>query len=193
MDDRVHLRDGVALGLKLLAVELERHLAGRIEFARDELQLDQQPGRAAGVVVAVLARPRAHDVRHEEADLGRREELARALARAFGEFPEQVFVGAAEEVGLHVGEAEPVARVGEGLDDTAQLGRVDVPLAVALGGEVDDVDDARQRRVVPHDGADGLGQVLADVLRRRGAASSSSGHSKLSRPLMTPQRASGGR
>ena len=69
-----------------------------------------------------------------------------ALARALGELAQQVLVGAAEEVGLHVGEAEPVARVGEGLDHAAQLGRVDVTLAVALGGEVDHVDDARQRR-----------------------------------------------
>ena len=170
MDDRVHLRDGVALGLQLLAVELERHLAGRIELARDELQLDEQARRAAGIVVAVLAGLRAHDVRHQEADLGRREELAGALARAFGELPQQVLVGAAEEIGLHVGEAEAVARIGEGLDDAAQLGRVDVALAVALGGEVDDVDDARQRRVVLHDGAHRLGQVLADVLRARAAA-----------------------
>ena len=145
-------------------------MLGRIELAGDELQLDQQPARAAGVVVAGLARLRPQDAGHQEADLGRREELARALARALGELPQQVLVGAPEEVGLHVGQAQAVARVGEGLDDAAQLGRVDVALAVALGGEVDDVDDARQRRVVAHDRAHRLGEVLADVPRRGRAA-----------------------
>ena len=177
VDDGVHLRDGVALGLKLLAGELERHLARRVELARDELQLHQQARRAAGVVVALLARARAHDVRHQEADLGRGEELTRALARAFRELAQQVLVGAAEEVGLHVGQAQPIARIGEGLDDTAQLRRVDVALAVPLGGEVDDVDDAGKRRVVLDDGAHRLGQVLADILGRVLWPLSSSGQS----------------
>ena len=117
VDDAVHLRDGVALGLEFLAGQLERHLARRVEFAGDKLELHQQARRAAGVVVAVLAGPRPHDVRHEEADLGRREEFAGALARAFRELPQQVFVGAAEEIRLHVGKAEAVAGIGEGLDD----------------------------------------------------------------------------
>ena len=176
VDDAVHLRDGVALGLEFLAGELERYLAGRIEFAGHELKLHEQTRRAAGVVVAFLARPRAHDVRHQETDLGRREEFTGALARAFGKLPQQVFVGAAEEIRLHVGEAEPVARIGEGLDDGAQLGRVDVALAVALGGEVHHVDDAGERRVLLDDGANRLGQVLADVLW---AVSPSSGHRRL--------------
>ena len=50
-----------------------------------------------------LAGPGAHDVGHQEADLGGREELARALAGALGELAEQVLVGAAQEVRLHVG------------------------------------------------------------------------------------------
>jgi hypothetical protein len=39
-------------------------------------------------------------MRHEEARLGRREKLARALARAFREFPQQIFVGAAKKIRL---------------------------------------------------------------------------------------------
>ena len=60
---------------------------------------------------------------HEEADLGGGEELARALAGTLGEFAEQVLVGAAQEVGLHVGEAQAVAGVGESLDDGGESGR----------------------------------------------------------------------
>ena len=67
--------------------------------------------------MAFLAGPRAHDVRHQETDFGRREELAGALARSFGELAQQVFVGAAEEIGLHIGKAEAVARIGKRLDD----------------------------------------------------------------------------
>ena len=120
--------------------------------------------------MAGLAGPRAQDVRHQEAHFGRREELAGALAGALGELAQQVFVGAPQKVGLHVGQAQPVARVGEGLDHAAQLGRVDVALAVALGGEVHHVDDAGQRRVVLDDRAHGFGQMVADILRRRRAA-----------------------
>ncbi|MCY1543699.1 hypothetical protein D9M68_795260 [compost metagenome] len=64
VDDGVHLRHGVALGLQLLAGELERHAAGRVELAGDELQFGQQPYRSAGVVVAGLAGLGAQDVRH---------------------------------------------------------------------------------------------------------------------------------
>ena len=116
----VHLRDGVALGLKLLASEFQRHLAGRVEFARDELEFHRKPGRAAGVVMAILARPWSHDMRHQEADLGRREKLARALSRAFREFAEQVLVGAAQKIGLHIGKAKAIARIGEGLDNAGE-------------------------------------------------------------------------
>ena len=54
---------------------------------------------------------------HQEADLGGGEELAGTLAGAFRKLAQQVLVGAAQEVGLHVGEAEAVAGVGEGFDD----------------------------------------------------------------------------
>ncbi len=85
VDDRVHVGDGVALGLQLLAAELEWHAAGGVEFAGDELEFDEQAGGAAGVVMAFLAGFRARDVRHEEADFGRGEELSCALPGTFGE------------------------------------------------------------------------------------------------------------
>ena len=61
--------------------------------------------------MAFLAGARPHDMRHEEAHLGRREELARALARAFREFPQQIFVGAAKEIWLYVGEANSLTPI----------------------------------------------------------------------------------
>ena len=129
----------------------------------DELELDEQPGRAAGVVVARLAGPGAHDVGHEETDLGRGEELARALAGALRELAQQVLVGAAQEVGLHVGQAEAVAGVGEGLDDGGEPGRVELAFCVTLRREVHEVDDALESGVVSHNGADGPCQVVANV------------------------------
>ena len=117
VDHAVHLRDGVVLCLKLLRRQPERHLARRIEFTGHELELDQKARRTAGVIVTVLAGARAHDVRHQEADFSRREELAGALAGAFREFPQQIFVGAAEEVRLNICEAEPITRIGKSFDD----------------------------------------------------------------------------
>ena len=113
--------------------------------------------------MAVLAGPRAHDVRHQKADLGRGEKLSRALARSLGELAQQVFVSAAEEIGLHIGEAEPVARVGEGFDHGGEPGRVDVALAVARGRKIHEVDDARESGVVTRHRPRGPGQMLADV------------------------------
>ncbi len=148
VDDGIHPGDGVALALQFLAVELQRHAAQGIELAADELELDEQAGRAAGIVVAFLAGPRAQDARHQEADLARGEEFAGALARAFGELAQQIFVAAAEEIGLDVDEAEAVARIGEDFDDALQGGVADFALAVVLGGEIDDVEHAFERRVV---------------------------------------------
>ena len=71
---------------------------------------------------------------------------------------------------MHVGEAKPVPRIGKSLDHGSKLRRVDVALAVALGGEIHHVDDARERRVLAHDRAHGFGQVLADVIGPRASS-----------------------
>ena len=71
--------------------------------------------------MAHLARFGPHDVRDHEADLGRREELAGALSRAFRKLAQQVFVCATEEVGLYVSQPQAVARIGKGFDDAAQF------------------------------------------------------------------------
>lgn len=81
-------------------------------------------------------------MRHQEPDLGGGEELTGALAGTFGEFPQQVLIGPSQKVGLHVSQPQPVARVGEGFNDGGEPGRVDVALAVALGGKVNQVYDA---------------------------------------------------
>jgi hypothetical protein len=65
---------------------------------------------------------------------------------------------------------DEIDRLGEGLYHLAQLGRVDVALAVPLGGEVDNIDDSRERRILPHDCAHGFSKVLADVLGAGAAA-----------------------
>ena len=91
--------------------------------------------------MALLAGPRAHDVGHEETDLGRREEFARALAGTFGELSQQKFVGAAKEIRLHIGHPDPIARIGEGLYHGGESCRVDVAFAIAFGCEIDLVDN----------------------------------------------------
>ena len=108
----------------------------------------------------------------------------------FGELAQQVLIGASEEIGLHVGETQAVAGIGEGLDYAAQLRRIDVALAIPLGSEVDDVDHAGERRVLFYDGPHRFREMLADILRL--SAPFRQRPLEASRPLITPQRASGG-
>src|SRR5439155_22919109 len=105
------------------------------------------------------------DMGHQKPDFGRREELARALPRPFSELAEEVLVGAPEKVWRNVGQAQAIARIRKRLDHSTELRRVDVALAVALGGEIDHINHARERGVVLHDEAHGFREVLADVLR----------------------------
>ena len=51
----------------------------------------------------------------------------------------------------------------------ASLDGVDVALAIALGGEIDKVDDARKGGILPRDRPHRLCQMLADVPRLRAA------------------------
>ena len=97
-------------------------------------------------------------MRHEDADLARRVELAGALALAFGELAQQVLVGPAEDVRLHVLQAQPV--LVEDLDQRGKLLVVEHPLPGGGGVEVGDVDDARQARVLPGHGPHGVGEAL---------------------------------
>ena len=92
-------------------------------------------------------------------------EFTRALAGAFGKFPQEEFVGAAKKIGLNVGKSQAVARIGEGFDDLGEFRRVDIAFSIALGGEIYKVNDARERGVISHDGADRFCQVLANILR----------------------------
>ena len=41
--------------------------------------------------------------------------------------------------GLHVSEAESISRIGKGLDDTSELGGVDIALTVPLCREIHDI------------------------------------------------------
>ena len=95
VDDRVHVGNGIAVGLQFLAMEPEGHAADGVGLSCDELELDEQPCRAAGVVVALFARLGTHQVCHKDADLGGGEELTCALPRSLGKLAEQVLVGAA--------------------------------------------------------------------------------------------------
>ena len=63
VDHRVHPGDGVRRALEFLAEELERLGHPQLALAQGELALDQQAGRAAGVIVNRLALPRPHQVR----------------------------------------------------------------------------------------------------------------------------------
>ena len=79
---------------------------------------------------------------HQKADFGGSEKFAGTLTGAFCELAKQELVGAAQEIGLHVGEAEPISGIGEGFHNREEGSRIDVALAINLGGEVHKIDYA---------------------------------------------------
>ena len=83
-------------------MQLERAVDLRLPFLQRQLALHQQPARTAARVVDFLALLGLHQIGDEPADFLRREEFAGALALAFGELPQKIFIGPTEEVRLHV-------------------------------------------------------------------------------------------
>ena len=162
MDENVHAGHREGSGIDLLSTEAQRSgLRGGAEFvAEAELTFDEQSGRAAGGIVDFFAGLRIEDAGHEHGNFARGVELAGALSLSFGELADEVFVGAAEKVRLDVLESEAVLR--EQLNERAQL--VVAEDALAGGGlvEVLNIDDAVQARVLAGDGADDVGQQLAE-------------------------------
>ena len=127
-----------------------------------QVGLDEQPRRAAVGVIDALAGLGIEDNRHEQRHLRRRQELAGAAALAFGKLAQEIFVGLAEDVLLHVLQPEPV--LVEDLDERGEAVVVEHPLAGGRGVEVGDVYDALEARVDAGDGADGVGEVFAHAL-----------------------------
>ena len=83
------------------------------------MALDQQSRRTAARVIDGHARLGVEDDRHEDGHLAGSVELARALALVLGELPQQVLVGPADHVGLHVVQAESVIGVVQDPHQTA--------------------------------------------------------------------------
>ena len=77
-------------------------------FDQPQVGLDEQARRAAVGVIDAQAGLGIEDHRHEHRHLRRRQELAGAAALAFGKLAQQIFVGLAEDVLLHVLQSEPV-------------------------------------------------------------------------------------
>jgi hypothetical protein len=169
VDNHVHVGHGPGAGLVFLAVEL----GGREIFAgaqahlfhQHELAFDEEASGAAAGVVDFLAGLGVHDARHHVADLGGRVEFAGALAGVFGELADEVFVAAADDVGLDVGEAEPLGA--DGLDEVGEPVVVEVALAVGGGVEVDAVDDALEQRIRVGDVPEERGKRGADLRGER--------------------------
>ena len=169
VDDHVHVGHSPGARLVLLAIELQRRvlffLRGRHFFIQHEIALNEQTGGATAGVVDVHARLRVHDAGDDEADLSRRVEFAGALSAAFGELADQVFVAAADDVGLDVVETETLRA--DLLDEIREAVVVDVALAVGRGIEVDPVDDALEQRVRVGDGAQVRRKLFADLVGQR--------------------------
>ena len=120
VDHRIHARHGEGGRVDFLAKELKRRMMGRqpavavlflsMGLQQAEVTLDEQPARSAARVVDGHARLGLQDAGHEHGHLARGVELARALALALGELAQQVLVGAAQDVGFHITQAQAMAR-----------------------------------------------------------------------------------
>ena len=162
VEQHVHLADGPGAEVLLLAVE--RQVARIAPVPLDVMgALDQHAARAGGRVADAHPFGRRQQLDDQLDDHPRRVELPALLARVVGELLDQVFVGAAEEVGLgHVIVAERDLR--EVLDQTrehgvAVPGVAELPLVVV----VDAGEDAFQGAVLFLQGCARLVQRLADV------------------------------
>ena len=112
VDDHVHVGHGPGLGDVFLAEQFEGQrcvfrLFGGLHFClHGEFALDEQATGAAGGVVNFHARVWREDAGHDLADFAWGVELAGALAAAFGELADEVFVTLADDVGLHIAQAQ---------------------------------------------------------------------------------------
>ena len=127
------------------------------------MALDQQSRRSAARVINGHARLGVEDNRHEHGHLAGCVELARALALALGELPQQVLVGPADDVGLHVVEAESIIGVVQDLHQRSEPPVIDDPLPGRRDVEVGDVDHAREPGVLPGDRPDRVRQQFAQA------------------------------
>ena len=166
MDDHVHVGHGPGLGDVFLAVELERcwlFRLGLVSFHGDFELYEEAPGAAAGIVDG-HAGLRLEHTGHDGADLGRGVELAGALAAAFGELADEIFVALADDVGFDV--IEPQALGADSLNEIRKAVVVEVPLAVGGGVEIHAVDDALEQWIFTRDGPHVGGDGFADLVRQ---------------------------
>ena len=91
-----------------------------------------------------------------------RVELAGARAAALGELADEVFVAAADDVGLDVVEAQRFALMRSMRLERRSSSRS--RYAVSGGVEVDAVDDSLEQRILLGDGTQVGGQLLADLV-----------------------------
>jgi hypothetical protein len=162
VQDDVDAGDGVGGPVHLLA-EVAQLVGAMAALAQVVGGVDEQAAGAAGRVVDRLAGDRLEDADEDVHHLRRREELAGLGAGVVGELLDEVLVGAAEDVRLHVGvgQRDAVEVLDESADDL-----VGDELALAVGGRLVpfDGEDAGQLLVGGRDAARRLGQLLADVL-----------------------------
>ncbi len=167
MQDHVDAGDGVGGPVHLLAAIA--HLVGPVAVLDLEIgRVDEHPAAATGRVIHGLAGLRRQDADEDIHDLRRREELARLGARVVGELLDQVFVSAADHIGLDIGVGEVDVGAVEVLDQGADH-RIRDQLPLSVGGGLVPVygEDAGQLEVGRRDVAHGLGQQFADVFADR--------------------------
>ena len=130
-----------------------------------DLALDEQAAGTAGGIVDLHTGLRLKHLRHNGADFRWGVELAGALAAAFCELADQVFVAFADDVGLDVLKSEAFGA--DRFDKVRESVVVDIPLAVGGGVEVDPVDDPLQAGVLlgdgPHMGSDAFADFVGEL------------------------------
>src|SRR5213079_1717526 len=155
-----HASDGITGPREFLPVGLKWARDFVVALLEREFAFDEQTGRAAGVIVNFFALTRARQISDEPADLLRREKFTSALALALGEFPQEIFVGAAEKIRLNIVKTESITRIGKLFHNSPQSLIAYFAFAAARFVEINNVDYAAQRWIRFHDRADSRRELL---------------------------------
>ncbi len=126
-----------------------------------EKAFDQQAPGAAAWIINPLTGLGVEEIGHQDCDLPGSVELACALARAFCEFSQEVFIGPSNDIRFHILEPQPVPS--ENIDQGSEFLVADDPLASCSGVEIHDIDHALKFGVLPGNAPDRIGQVFADA------------------------------
>src|SRR5215207_8750824 len=105
-----------------------------MSFHQPKVALDEKTGTATCRIVDLHSRCRIEDTGHEDCDFSRGIKFTSTLALALSKLSQEVLVGSAKNIRLHVVKSQPVAT--QNLDQSRQTRLVHDGLSGSCGVEV---------------------------------------------------------